>query len=103
MTTYTIKRDLLAATAITMATKDVRYYLIGLYFEPNANGMMIAKISSRPQNRTMAPCWPRCVMATLNFLSPKAADCSPSSDDLRAAPRGPAWVARLTGGTICPH
>ena len=34
MMTYTIKRDLLAATAITMATKDVRYYLIGLYFEP---------------------------------------------------------------------
>jgi hypothetical protein len=38
MTTYTIKRDLLAATAITMATKDVRYYLIGMYFEPNADG-----------------------------------------------------------------
>ena len=38
MMTYTIKRDLLAATAITMATKDVRYYLIGMYFEPNANG-----------------------------------------------------------------
>ena len=37
MTTISIHKDILAAVAMTMASKDVRYYLMGVYFEPNAD------------------------------------------------------------------